>query len=214
MPDAKDLPPLRECCPVCFYDLQGLPEPCLCPECGKACEKHGLIWRPHWPLFLALGPPLTIAFVLYALIGGQVIEITVKSGLPPAVLGLIPVIAISACVLWATWVSRRGLFVIMEARGIRYRLSSVFVNFVAWSDVEKIMPARYDHTVHLLLRHLAKRYSGVTQNDPSGPPELAFKVFRSPKDVLRFVEIANQRRTAELHRLAAERGHVEVSTPK
>jgi hypothetical protein len=58
----RSSPRLSRICPQCEYDLTGLPEPCVCPECGRAIEAGHFsieVWpisgKPSWFVIVSLG---------------------------------------------------------------------------------------------------------------------------------------------------------------
>jgi hypothetical protein len=62
---ARSSPRMSRICPQCEYDLTGLPEPCVCPECGRAIEA-GLRAVPVWS---ESGKPSWIAILILSLFG-------------------------------------------------------------------------------------------------------------------------------------------------
>lgn len=66
----RSSPRMSRICPACEYDLTGLPEPCVCPECGKRIHsgfRSVRVWpasgRPNWILTTTVG----IAFAGFSL---------------------------------------------------------------------------------------------------------------------------------------------------
>lgn len=136
-------------CPVCRYDLRGLPARHQCPECGFAYDERTLVWQPHVRRRAYLWVPLCVTLVTGLLTRGhRLLRLHSVSATDLAVfvvcaLGLVGTLA------WLHHLRKGGTFVAVTRHGIHARnyLGSLFA---PWTQIRRIsrtlgIPAVYRH---------------------------------------------------------------------
>lgn len=109
-------------CPVCRYDLTGLPAAHRCPECGIEYDEMTRVWRVERPRWRRIALPIT-SFVLVALSGlgrlvGTAPQTTALKIIDSTVLLAVPAIL----VIWYLS-QRRRPFVAVGRHGVTFRLA-------------------------------------------------------------------------------------------
>jgi hypothetical protein len=138
---------IRESCPLCGYDLRGLPCPHACPECGEPYDEHTRGWRAmpsRWSL-LAFLPILFVLwpFLMERLLGRVVVPAGVK-------IALVGTLGFSVAIAIAVWRgSRRGPAVAITPRGLFVRMHGGGT-MIPWDDVGAI--TRWDRNTVVINR--------------------------------------------------------------
>ncbi len=172
-------------CPICSYNLRGLPNTHRCPECGWFYDTQTRIWRP-------LKPKVIFGGLVGLIFGsGQLVQFIFHA----------PRLWIPVCVLWIGLTSflawrcyllyKRGQFVCVGPDGIRYRLQKAETQLILWKDIAAIRRQRFDKLCRV--ERVGDQSYIVLQG-----------VFSSSADTMEFAELANQRLTAHLKALASE----------
>ncbi|MCH8853367.1 MAG: hypothetical protein IID41_12065 [Planctomycetes bacterium] len=172
-------------CPICDYNLRGLPNTHRCPECGWFYDAQTRIWRPLKPKVIFGG------FVGLICGGSQLVQFIFQA----------PRLWIPVCALWIGLASylgwrcyliyKRGQFVCVGPDGIRYRLQKTEAQLILWKDIASIHRQRFDKLCRI------ERIGGQQHIVLQG-------AFASAADTMEFAELANQRLTAHLKNLASE----------
>lgn len=172
-------------CPICSYNLRGLPSTHRCPECGWFYDAQTRIWRPLKPKVIFGG------FVGLIVGSSQLVQFVFHA----------PPLWIPACVLWVGLMSfigwrcyllyKRGQFVCVGPDGIRYRLQKAETQLILWKDIAAIHRQRYDKLCRI------ERVGDQNHIFLQG-------VFSSPADVVEFADLANQRLTAHRKTVVSE----------
>ena len=160
-------------CPICSYNLRGLPSTHCCPECGFHYDSQTRIWRPLKPKAIFGG--------LFGFVGGSIgvvlfVADSPRIGLPVLVLW----IGLASYVSWRFYsIYKRGQFVCVGPDGIRYRLQKTEAQLILWKDIAAIHRLRFDKLCRV------ERIGDLKQ-------VLLQDVFSSPADTLEFADLANQ----------------------
>lgn len=121
-------------CPVCRYDLTGLPKNYTCPECGFEYDETMRVWFmpviPRWVLFLA-GVLIALALSATAQFGQLLTNVFgLKSRDVPVVL-----FALAAIVPFIGLFYPRG-WVAAGRKGIAYRFPLCAPHVLSWSEIQ------------------------------------------------------------------------------
>ena len=122
-------------CPVCRYDLTGLPRNYTCPECGFEYDEHMRVWILKNPAFVSSYIPaisfwcfMAVLFVLKFLPGDL-----------PARLVRVSNVFLDALILYLLFLTfltlRSYAFVLVSPRALIYRLAIGPVRSVRWSEL-------------------------------------------------------------------------------
>ena len=173
-------------CPICGYNLRGLPSTHRCPECSWPYDARTRIWRPLKPK---------------AIFAGLIGFIGAIEGLVWFVVGAPPIFGIAIFVGWlgpASYVGwryysiyKRGQFVCVGPDGILYRLQEAEAQLIRWEDIAAIHRQRFDKLCRV--ERIGDQKHIMLQG-----------VFSSSVDAVEFADLANQRLTVQLKTLASE----------
>jgi hypothetical protein len=123
-------PPITHC-PVCRYDLTGLPAEHRCPECGFRYDETTYVWRmsviPRWVLVLVA------VLVFFILLGRLVPPLMSRYALNYREASVVAAL-LSAIVLLVGAYALRG-FVAVGREGLTYRFPLRPAQSVRWSDI-------------------------------------------------------------------------------
>lgn len=125
-------------CPVCGYDLRGLPARHRCPECGFEYDEHTRVWgsEKRWVVYLAPAGLAMSAFGQFCLIQDRLVT---GRTLPVHLVCYVALCAACAILVGLhalVYVARRR-FVAVTRDGIVARVNRDIV-VVPWGDVKKI----------------------------------------------------------------------------
>ena len=172
-------------CPICGYNLRGLPSKYSCPECGWPYDAQTRIWRPQKPKAIFAG---LIGFIGG---GGFLVHFIVQApriGIPVFVLWM----GLASYIGWRCYsIYKRGQFVCVGSDGIQYRLQKAEAQLIFWKDIAAIHRQRFDKLCRI------ERIGGQQHIVLQG-------AFASAADTMEFADLANQRLTAHLKNLASE----------
>ena len=128
-------------CPVCSYDLTGLPATHRCPECGFAYDQQTLVWRSgKAPRMWVLLGGVACVIGISALMNARFLKGALFAG-----------IGGSMAYLWHA--TRRERFVALGPNQLVFRDEAADVRSIAWIDIERLLPPGADASWRVKMRH-------------------------------------------------------------
>jgi hypothetical protein len=126
--------PLLEC-PVCRYDLRGLPQKHRCPECGFEYDETTYVWPRGGVQYFSLLPTVLFFTLLFSFFGIlQLVRGGIRSGTDSLTV-LNAALSLFGFFLWVKfWRSRP--FLAVSASGIAYRMPLRAVRSIPWNEIE------------------------------------------------------------------------------
>ncbi len=198
MAQPSDIASFEVCCPSCLYNLHGLPEPCVCPECGRHCERHGVIWKPRRPVLHVAISCFTFIFLAVYISRQFLLDPDIRIRIGRAVFFFIE-LGITALIVvpWAYFVGNKGVYVIVAEDGIRYRSIRSKVTLVPWREIARVVPAPKGKVASIILRYPSRaRQYGANNHISGGVAEIVLTMFHSRENVIQFVNLACERHQA------------------
>lgn len=126
-------------CPVCRYDLTGLPKNHRCPECGFEYDETMRVWRPPANRIRKIMSSVFLAvLVIFLWLFAMAIFVfgTSSSSGQSHLLTFIQTIGIAAVVFWEYRVSRSPSFTIVSREGLVYKCPLRASQFVPWKEID------------------------------------------------------------------------------
>jgi hypothetical protein len=140
-------------CPVCNYDLRGLPIPHRCPECGSEYDEHTRVWRPRgpWAQFVAdlvvatIALPATIGVLFRAATRGW----SFREGVTDTIIWPVVLVLCAYPVIRVYVANRRGRCVALTPGGVFVRTAEL-EKLIPWRTIEKVI--RKGRTLSIKIR--------------------------------------------------------------
>lgn len=122
-------------CPMCRYNLSGLPKSHQCPECGFEYDETMRIWdttKTHWISLLGeffewFPPEGFILLILFAFYSWRLASATLCA-------------CIFVTIIWKLGI-RGQSFVIVSDKGLSYKNPTGLVQHLSWTDIEVPPPS-------------------------------------------------------------------------